>query len=155
MPRRFIERTEIDEILAVAKVGHLSMNGRDGYPYTIPVHFVYESDKIYIHGGMAGTKIENLSADGRVCFEVSEMRGVFDSEDRVACDIGTDYSSVIIFGTATFLSDLSKKDEILHKIVDKLAPGREDEKLPEAMVSKTNIIEISIERITGKELYKN
>ena len=43
-------------LLQSSRRGVLAVNGDDGYPYAIPINYVYDDDaqKIYFHGARAG-----------------------------------------------------------------------------------------------------
>ena len=57
---------------AEARRGILAVNGREGYPYAIPINYYYdrEAQKIYFHGARAGHKVEAIRACDKVCFTV-------------------------------------------------------------------------------------
>ena len=48
--------------------GTLAVNGDDGYPYAVPVNYVYDGGKIYIHSAKYGYKIDAVKRDDKVCF---------------------------------------------------------------------------------------
>ncbi len=64
--------TEAAELLWEARRGILAVNGREGYPYAIPINYYYdrEAQKIYFHGARAGHKVEAIRACDKVCFTV-------------------------------------------------------------------------------------
>ena len=47
-----------EQLLIQARRGVLAVNGREGYPYAIPINYYYdrEAQKIYFHGARAGHK---------------------------------------------------------------------------------------------------
>ena len=60
-----------EQARAIFEKGHhgiLSVNGDDGYPYGVPVNYVYLNDCIYIHSAKYGYKIEALENNRKVCF---------------------------------------------------------------------------------------
>ena len=59
-------------LLQFSRRGVLAVNGDDGYPYAIPINYVYDNDaqKIYFHGARAGHKVDALRACDKVCFMV-------------------------------------------------------------------------------------
>ena len=61
-----------EQLLREARRGILAVNGREGYPYAIPINYYYdrEAQKIYFHGARAGHKAEAIRACGKVCFTV-------------------------------------------------------------------------------------
>jgi len=150
MKKYGISRNEIDTFLDSVLVGRLSTCNEDGYPYTVPVHFVYEDGKIYIHGLPQGKKLDNLKANDKVCFEADQMISLIEDGVEAPCDINTEYISVIAFGKAGLLTEVTQKCQILNKVVQKYTPRLQGRPLPENMVKGTAIIEIEIMEITGK-----
>lgn len=58
------------EILRSARRGVLAVNGDGGYPYAIPINYLYdeEAGKIYFHGAKAGHKADSINKCDKVCF---------------------------------------------------------------------------------------
>ena len=65
--------TECREFLARMDVGRLGCV-RDGMPYVVPIHFAFESDRLYGFSTV-GQKIEWMRANPKVCVEVDEIMG--------------------------------------------------------------------------------
>ena len=59
-------------LLQTERRGVLAVNGDLGYPYAVPVNFLYDeaAGKLYFHGARAGHKADALRRDERVCFTV-------------------------------------------------------------------------------------
>jgi len=148
MKEHQLKEEQIEGILEKASVGNLATINDTGYPYVVPVHFIYDSDKIYIHGLPKGQKISNILANEKVCFQVHEMKGFI--LDEAPCDVNTKYESVVILGKAKMVEDYSFRKEVLHKIVEKYTPQLAGVKLPDNMVKGTGIVEITIGECTGK-----
>ena len=56
--------------------GTLAVNGDDGYPYAVPVNYVYDGGKIYIHSAKYGYKIDAVKRDDKgVFFSHIEFKG--------------------------------------------------------------------------------
>ena len=69
--RRFnqqISLSESIEILEKGKTGVLAVLGDNGYPYTIPLNYVYSDNKIYFHCAKTGHKISALQNCDKVSF---------------------------------------------------------------------------------------
>jgi len=150
MKHHQLEISQINALLHHAQVGHFATISPMGYPYVLPVHFVYYKSMIYIHGLPQGQKIDYLTQNPKVGFEVDEMVGLIYGAELAACDINTEYSSVIIQGRARVLTDRVKQHQVLHQIVAKYAPDYSSQPLPAPMVAGTAIIEITIDSCTGK-----
>ena len=56
-------------LLQTERRGVLAVNGDLGYPYAVPVNFLYDeaAGKLYFHGARAGHKADALRRDARVC----------------------------------------------------------------------------------------
>ena len=46
----------VEAILDGADYGILSLVGEDGYPYGVPINYVYYNNAIYLHSGKLGYK---------------------------------------------------------------------------------------------------
>jgi len=149
MKQHQLSKEEISCILKNAQVGRIATHNENGYPYIVPVHFVIDQEKIYIHGLIKGQKISNLIRNNKVCFEVDEMGEII--PDHVnPCDTNTAFRSVIILGTAKMIEDEKLKEDILHAIVAKYTPQLSGLDFPEKMMKATGIIEIIPVETTGK-----
>ena len=58
------------EILRSARRGVLAVNGDGGYPYAIPINYLYDEEvgKIYFHGTKTGHKADSINKCDKVCF---------------------------------------------------------------------------------------
>ena len=59
---------ECVEILRKRTSGVLAVFGEDGYPYAVPISYVYEDGKIYFHSAKAGHKIDAIQQNSKVSF---------------------------------------------------------------------------------------
>ena len=95
--RRFkqqLSENECKEILNKSKSGVLAVIGDDGYPYAVPLSYVYLNNKIYFHSAKEGHKIDALAKNNKVSF------CVVTKDDVVPEELTTYFKSVIIFGKA-------------------------------------------------------
>ena len=144
-----LDEEQITAILAKAQVGHIAtINKENGYPYVVPVHFVYFDGKIYIHGLVKGQKVSNILANEKVCFETYFMKGLI--LDEKPWDVNTEYESVVIMGKASIIKDPDLKLTALHKIVEKYTPNLSGIEFPDNVIRGTGVIEITVEECTGK-----
>ncbi|MCQ2560453.1 MAG: pyridoxamine 5'-phosphate oxidase family protein [Clostridia bacterium] len=149
--KEFTMTTEsIDALLERGVFGHISTFGQDGYPYTVPVHFVYDGGCIYFHGLPAGDKLDNIKANPKVCFETCEFNKILDENLAIICDIDSAYECAVIRGTAEFVTDMEEKTRILNKFVDKYAPHLKHVPMPEGRIMGTACVKITPESCTGK-----
>ncbi len=142
---RELQNTEAIEILKKCNYGTLSTVNKDGYPYGVPVSYVYFNDAIYFHCAVEGSKLNNIAGNNKVSFSVVGETCILPSE------FSTKYESVIIFGKATEVFD-SEKNDVFMEIIDKYSPDfmTEGKKYVENAGGKTKVIKISIEHISGK-----
>jgi len=150
MKTHLLGEEQIVALLLKAQVGRIATQSPEGYPYVVPMHFVYHNEKIYTHGLPKGQKLEHIAQKSKVGFEVDEMIGLQCEGIDIACDTNTEFNSVVILGNAKVLTDLAYKKEVLNKIVDKYTPHFSGKELPENMVRGTSVIEISVQECTGK-----
>ena len=70
-----LSKEECIDILQSAKTAVLGVVGDDGYPYTVPINFVYANDKIYFHGAKNGHKIDAINKCNKVslCVVIKTM----------------------------------------------------------------------------------
>lgn len=137
---------ECVDILRRMLHGTLALLGDEGYPYAVPVSYVYADGKIYFHSALAGHKVDAIARDGRVSFCVVEQDDVKPEE------FTTYFRSVIAFGKARFLCDETDKRAALTLLAEKYSPG---EPGLEAEITKDFnhllMVEITIEHLSGKE----
>ena len=134
------------EILEKSEYGIVSTISDNGYPYGVPVNHVFYNGNIYFHcASNVGHKLENIKYNPNISFTVVTDSTVIPS------GLTTGYSSVIVFGKASFAEGEEAKAALL-KLVEKLAPDFikkgtsciESEKMP------ASVIKITPEYITGK-----
>jgi nitroimidazol reductase NimA-like FMN-containing flavoprotein (pyridoxamine 5'-phosphate oxidase superfamily) len=137
------------EFLTQAQVGRLGVSLHD-HPYIVPVNYVYVNNKIYFHCSQKGQKLDYLTKNPRSCFEVDEFYGV--KKGANSCKSGTKYRSVIVTGNAKLVLEPSIKKVILKKLLQKYAEDI-DSTFDETSFLQTQIVEINIDRITGKQSF--
>lgn len=147
--RRKRQQLPTEEAVAILKKmtnGTLALYGDDGYPYAVPVSYVYADGKIYFHSAKMGHKVDAILRNDKVSFCVVER-----DEIRPA-QFTTYFRSVIIFGKARILYDDDEKRAALILLAEKYSHG---EAGMEAEVAKgfdhLLMIEIAIDQMTGKE----
>ena len=67
-----INSEETKTLLKTQRRGVLCLIGDNGYPYGIPVNYLYseEDRKIYFHSSRRGHKVDALNNNDKVCFTV-------------------------------------------------------------------------------------
>ena len=127
----------------------------NGQPFIVTRNFAYDeaARAIYLHGAAKGRTHENVRADGRVCFSVSEMGRLLPAKRAVS--FGVEYSGVVVFGCATIVTDAAEAKRGLQLLLDKhfphLRPGEDYEPVTGRDLKVTAVYRIDIEAWSGKE----
>jgi nitroimidazol reductase NimA-like FMN-containing flavoprotein (pyridoxamine 5'-phosphate oxidase superfamily) len=124
-PRRLSSRVRYDlaaahAILDEALVCHLGIV-RDGRPLVLPTLHVRIADRLYVHGS-AGSAMMRDARDAEVCATVTLLDGLVLA--RSAFHHSVNYRSVVLFGTATEVTETDRKNEILMALVEQVIAGR-------------------------------
>ncbi|MDO4745058.1 MAG: pyridoxamine 5'-phosphate oxidase family protein [Bacillota bacterium] len=138
------------KILAECTNGVLSVIGDGGYPYGVPVSYVYDDGKIYFHCAGEGHKLDAIKAEPKVSFTVV-------GADNVAAEkFTTMYKSVIIFGKASIVETDEEKLAVLNVIREKYSADFpvEGAAYIEKFFAKTTVVRIEVEHMTAKGLAK-
>lgn len=140
---------EAKQLLLHERIGVLAVQGDDGYPYAVPVNYLYDSEtgKIYFHGARAGHKAEALRACDKVCFTVYGSETV--KEEPWAPFV----QSAVAFGRCRLLENSPETTELLRRFAMKYYPNEQlvDEEIAHAGKA-VQFFEITIEHLTGKEI---
>ncbi len=150
------DEQKINDLLFTAKFGYLGLFDEEG-TYVVPLNFVWKNKKIYFHGSEQGRKTEAIRTNSRVCFTVSEDLGTI--ADPIPANIGTAYTSVMVFGKVKLLDDLEEATDVLQAMLEKFVPGYFDQKLSQkhvdayrsSMGSRTMVYCLDPDQITAKE----
>ena len=137
---------EVENILKTSPNGTLALYGENGYPYSVPVNFVYSDGKIYFHGAAEGYKLDCMKKDPHVSFSV------IGKDDIAKEKFTTLFSSVIAFGTIRVIDTMEEKIPVLEAMVGKysaefMESGKE-------LISKgcgSVAYELTIDHMTGKK----
>lgn len=114
------------------------------------MNFTYDKEtaKIFLHCANEGRKLENIRINPYVCFEVEEVKNVIVKQPTCASSVA--YRSVIMFGNIKILSEVNAKNYALQKLAEKYAPQNPKTPFTDAMLNKTNVLEIEIKEMTAK-----
>ena len=135
-------------ILARGTSGVLALSGDDGYPYAVPLSYVYDGGAIYFHCAREGHKLDAIRRNPKASFCVID-------QDQVVPEEYTSYfRSVIAFGTVRVLEGEGEKRSAIEKLALKYAPedsaGRRREAIDREWMSLC-MLEMTVEHLTGKE----
>lgn len=135
------------ERLKKAPYGVLSLVDSKKRPYGIPLNFVYDEEKIYIHGARSGEKVDSIDQGAKACFTVISKGEI------VAEKFSTNYESVVCFGTIRPLEEKQKKVQALKMLIEKYSKDflQEGFAYVERDVEGTQVFVLEIEEKTGKK----
>lgn len=142
---RELPKAKGEEILSNGEYGVLATIGENGYPYVVPMNYLYQDGCIYLHGAVQGHKIDNIGFSSKVSYCVVGKHEVS------LTSLSTQYESVILFGLASLVQG-PEKMKVLIDIGDRYRPECKDKgkKYAEAALDKVSVIRIDIERMTAK-----
>ena len=142
----YLDKEECESILRNGSSGVLSVAGDDGYPYGVPISYVYEDGKIYFHCATTGHKLDAIAKNDKVSFCVI-------GQDQIVQELYTTFFlSVIAFGRARVLTDDAERRKALTTLALKYSPDFPDGIKPEIDLKLKGVtcVEITIEHMTGK-----
>lgn len=113
------KHSELEEIINTCEVCYVSMVDKEGKPYVLPFNFAYENNKIYLHSGNYGKKLEILRQNPNVCIAFSIGHKLFHQNETVACSYSMTYKSIVATGEVEFEEDIEKKTILMNKIMTK------------------------------------
>ena len=134
------------KLLKEEKRAVLSVNGDDGYPYSIPINYFYDEidGKIYIHSARNGHKIDAIRANSKVCFTLW-------GDEYKSNDWAYYVRSVVIMGRAELVEDRDTALEKMRSIGLKYYPSeKEVDEVIERAFPAVQIIAVIPEHMTGK-----
>lgn len=136
---------DIKSVLLNGEFGTLATISENGYPYSLPLSYVYYNDCIYFHGAKEGHKLENIKNNNKVSFSV-----VTDTLLQPKT-FSTKFKSVVVFGTASKVDD-DLKAEVLLQLIKKYSPDHLDTGAVylDKVKGITQVMQISIDHMTGK-----
>lgn len=151
--RRFNQALSPEDCAAVldrGTSGVLALSGDEGYPYAVPISYVYdrEAGALYFHSAKAGHKIDAVRRCAKASFCVI-------GQDRVVPEEYTTYfRSVIAFGTIRILEEDSEKRAAIEKLAVKYAPRDSIQNRDQAIDREWAplcMLKMTVEHLTGKE----
>ena len=131
-------------LLQTERRGVLAVNGDLGYPYAVPVNFLYDeaAGKLYFHGARAGHKADALRRDARVCFTVC-------GAERVEPEA----QSAVVFGRCRLMEDGPEAEAALRRLAAKYYPDAETIEAELAHAGRAvQVFEITVEHLSGKQI---
>ncbi|MGI0018391.1 MAG: pyridoxamine 5'-phosphate oxidase family protein [Nitrosotalea sp.] len=150
-------KEKIIEFLNQQETGRVCSIDKEGYPQIIPMNFVYANDSIYMHSHPRGEKLENITKNPKVGFEVDqslEFLPSYFSSPTDASQADTLYISVVIKGKATLITDPKEKTLALNELMKKYQPEGGYEKMSPDMEVVEEVAIIKVTPVTMRGKYK-
>lgn len=150
LSRQALSEEACIDVLRRGTAGVLATAGDDGYPYAVPLSYLYHEGKIFYHGAKDGHKIDAILRNEKVSF------CVIDQDKVVPKEFTTYYRSVIVFGKAHIMEDEAEKRNAIEKLAARYSPHHEAGRLRaiDSLFQQVCLIEIDIEHMTGKEAFE-
>jgi nitroimidazol reductase NimA-like FMN-containing flavoprotein (pyridoxamine 5'-phosphate oxidase superfamily) len=148
--RQINENSDIESIIQRCDVCRIAF-ADNNTPYIVTMNFGYLQGKkssLYFHCAPEGRKIELISKNNYVCFEMDTDHLLYTGEKD--CDWGMNYSSVVGYGKISIVAEREEKKKGLDCIMAHYSDRKEFE-YDERVFSRTTILRLDIEEITGKK----
>ena len=144
-----LDEEEIGAILSRGTAGTLAVLGDGGWPYAVPLSYVYHKGRIYFHCAKDGHKIDAIRACDRVSF------CVIDKNEIVPAEFTSYYRSAIVFGRARIVTDPGELLDAMRALSAKYSPKEsEDARRIETKVAGAAslcVLAVDIEHTSGKQ----
>ncbi len=146
---------KIKEFLKEEHIGRISSIDKNGFPQIIPMNFVFLNDAIYMHSHVKGEKLDNISRNNKVGFEVDKELEFLPSyfEDPTDASLAdTLYISVVIKGIGSFVTDRKEKTHALNGLMEKYQPEGQYDPIKSDMqvLDAVTVIKVTPQTIHGK-----
>lgn len=145
--KQALSTSEIEEVLNRGTSGVLALAEEGGYPYAVPLSYVYDQGRIIFHCATEGHKLELIQKNPNCSFTV------IDQDQVVAEEYTTYYRSAIVFGSVKVLEEHTEKRRALVLLAEKYSPGLGDRsgKEIDSSFDRVLILELKIHHSSGKE----
>ena len=149
MRRKEKQMSDKDTVAVMNKgnYGVLSTVDENGYPYGVPVNYVYEDGKIYFHCAKEGHKLRNIVKNNKVSFCVVTNSELLEEA------FTTRFTSAISFGTISEVINEKERYNVYKLIIERLCghyitQGMDYVKSDGA---KAKVFAIKVEHMSGKQ----
>lgn len=145
--RQQLSDEESYAILQKATSGTLALLGDGGYPYAVPISYVFSEGKLYFHSALSGHKVDAIRSCDRASFCVV-------AQDDVKPELYTTFfRSVIAFGRIHIVDDEAEKLAAARLLGNRYNPHQDEalQKELENGLARMLVIRLDIEHLTGKE----
>lgn len=145
--RQLLPMEQTVEIMEKGTSGVLALLGDEGYPYAVPMSYIFCGSKLYFHCAKAGHKIDAL----RGCEKASFC--VIGQDKVISQEYTTYFRSAIAFGRIRVIEDEAQKRSAIQLLAAKYTPDDDEGRAREIDQEYRALcmLEMDIEHLTGKE----
>lgn len=146
--RQQLTEAECVEILRENTSGVLAVFGDNGYPYAVPLSYIYDNGTLYFHCAKSGHKLDAIKTCDKVSF------CVVDQDLVVPKEYTTYFRSVIAFGRAHIITQEDEIRDAIEKLAIKYYPDDSKENRDSAIEKEYKamcMVKIQVEHMSGKE----
>ena len=144
--RQQLTPEETADILRRGEYGVLAVLGDGGYPYAVPLNYVYLDGRVLFHCARSGHKLDAIRRSDRVSF------CVVDRADVIPDALTTHFRSAIVFGRARVLEDDGEIRAAARALGLRYNPDADKvEREIDREWRALACVEIRVEHMTGKE----
>ncbi len=136
------------DVLRRGTSGVLALSGDGGYPYAVPLSYVYEGGKLYFHCARTGHKLDAIARNPKASF------CVIDQDQVVPAEYTTYFRSVIAFGTMRILEDEGEKRAAIEKLAVRYTPEDTAERREHYIAKDWTalcMLELTVQHLSGKQ----
>jgi len=147
----------IRDLLRRGQVAHIATRW-DDQPFVTPTNYYYDEDsrRLIFHSNIAGRLRANIERHPRIAAEVSEIGRALPS--NIAFEFSQQYRSVMVFGEARVIQDMTEQRDLMHALIAKYFPamelGKDYRPATELELKRTSVYGLHIESWSGKENWK-
>lgn len=149
--RQIREKEELVDILQTAAVCRIAISTFSA-PYIVPMNFGFiwnEKLELFFHCADAGRKLELLSVNNRVGFEID--CGLELVQNDKPCDWGMHYRSIIGTGQITIVDGDEDKKKALDSIMRHYKFRSEQIVYDDAVLRRTRVLRLMADELSGKK----
>ena len=145
--RQQLSKDECESILGRCTSGVLALTGDGGYPYAVPLSYVYADGAIIFHSAVQGHKVDAIRRDNHCSFCVIEQ------DEIKPAEFTTYFRSVIAFGRIQIIEDADEKVQALRLLGRRYSPNDEPGLQHEIDKSLDHVLllRLDIDHLSGKE----
>ncbi len=152
--REVTDENWIKRFLHEAPLGTLATT-LNSQPFVTHNTFCYDESEnaIYMHTAINGHLRKTLEENCKVCFTVAEMGRLLPA--NTAREMSVEYSSVIVYGSGSVLTDMKKATDKMSSLIGKYFPhlqsGADYCPITAKEIQEISVFEITIDSWSGKK----